>query len=65
MRKLVGALKAFHRDDRGMEGLEKLLIIAAVTLPLLGLLIIFRNELWEWVKGLWGQTLQEGQATPD
>lgn len=64
MRKLVGALKAFHRDDRGMEGLEKLLIIAAITLPLLGLLIIFRNELWNWVQGLWSTTLTDGQATP-
>jgi Flp pilus assembly pilin Flp len=64
MRRVARALAALHRDERGMEGLEKLLIIAAVTLPLLGLLIIFRNELWEWVKGLWGSTLQDGQATP-
>jgi len=57
-------LKAFHRDERGMEGLEKLLIIAAITLPLLGLLIVFRNELWNWVKGLWETTLADGQAQP-
>jgi len=64
MRRVVRALKAFHRDERGMEGLEKLLIIAAITLPLLGLLIYFRNELWTWVRGLWQTTLSDGQATP-
>jgi len=64
MRRVIRALKAFHRDERGMEGLEKLLIIAAITLPLLGLLIVFRNELWNWVKGLWETTLADGQAQP-
>ncbi len=64
MRRMWKALKAIHRDDRGIQGLELLLIVAAVVLPLLGLLIIFRNELWNWVKSLWGTTLQEGQATP-
>lgn len=42
-----------HRDDRGAEGLEKLLIVAAIVLPLLGLLILFRNALSEWVSSLW------------
>jgi Flp pilus assembly pilin Flp len=43
----------FHEDERGAEGLEKLLIIAAIVLPLLGLLIYFRNEANKWVTGLW------------
>ena len=64
MRRVVRALKAFHRDETGVQGLELLLIVAAIVLPLLGLLIIFRNELWEWVQGLWGTTLQEGKTTP-
>ena len=64
MRRLVRELRRLYHDEGGMEGLEKLLIIAAITLPLLGLLIVFRNELWEWVRGLWSSTLQEGQDTP-
>ena len=50
-----------HRDDRGAEGLEKLLIIAAVVLPLLGLLIWFRNEITDWVTGLWDQQRSEAE----
>lgn len=42
-----------HRDERGAEGLEKLLIVAAIVLPLLALLILFRNALSEWVSTLW------------
>ena len=64
MKRLLREVRAFHQDEGGMEGLEKLLIIAAITLPLLGLLIIFRNELWNWVQGLWSTTLTDGQATP-
>ena len=64
MRHLLREVAAFHRDERGMEGLEKLLIIAAITLPLLGLLIVFRNELWEWVQGLWQDTLGDAEDYP-
>jgi len=46
-------LKAFHRDEAGAEGLEKLLIIAAIVLPLLGVLIFFRDEIGQWIEGLW------------
>ena len=50
---IIRQLRRLHRDERGAEGLEKLLIIAAIVLPLLGLLIWFRDELKDWVKGLW------------
>ncbi len=47
------AAARLHNDERGAEGLEKLLIIAAIVIPLLGLLIVFRNYITEWVKGDW------------
>jgi Flp pilus assembly pilin Flp len=59
--KVGRALRAFHRDERGAEGLEKILILAAVALPLLGLLIYFRNELGEWLKGIWGTEKGRGE----
>jgi hypothetical protein len=42
------------------EGLEKILILAAVALPLLGLLIYFRNELSEWLQRIWGSEKTRG-----
>jgi Flp pilus assembly pilin Flp len=50
---MMKQLKRLHRDEQGAEGLEKLLIIAAVILPLLGLLIWFRDEIGAWVTEIW------------
>jgi len=46
-------LRRLHADERGAQGLEKLLIIAAIVLPLLGLLIIFRDAVKDWVGQIW------------
>ena len=53
MKKIRDILTQLHRCERGAEGLEKLLIIAAIVLPLLGLLIYFRGEILSWVTGSW------------
>ena len=55
MRSALKLIKRLHRDERGAEGLEKLLIIAAIVLPLLGLLIWFAKDIMEWAKELWDQ----------
>jgi Flp pilus assembly pilin Flp len=44
-------LKQAYREEKGAEGLEKLLIVAAIVLPLLALLIYFRDWITEWVSG--------------
>ncbi|KKN82327.1 hypothetical protein LCGC14_0309870 [marine sediment metagenome] len=65
MRALWNVLKQLHKDERGAEGLEKLLIIAAIVLPLLGLLIMFRQAIGEWVSKMWNQIASDaGQAVP-
>jgi Flp pilus assembly pilin Flp len=48
----VQVLRLLH-DERGAEGLEKLLILAAVVLPLLVVLVVFRNKIKEWVWNSW------------
>jgi len=48
--------KLFDRllsDEQGAEGLEKILIIGAIVIPLLGFLIAFRNQLSSWMSGEW------------
>jgi Flp pilus assembly pilin Flp len=49
MKRLVNLMQRLHRSEQGAEGLEKLLIIAAVVLPLLGVLIFARDWIKEWV----------------
>jgi hypothetical protein len=53
MKAVWNILLRLHRDDRGAEGLEKLLIIAAIVLPLLGLLILFRQQIGTWSSEMW------------
>jgi len=57
MKKLIAMTKEglldLHRDEQGAEGLEKLLIIAAVALPLLAVLLFFSGEIREWVQTNW------------
>ena len=52
---LCNLLARLHRDERGVEGVEKVLIIAAIVLPLLGVLIVFRDKLTEWVERKWDE----------
>jgi len=49
MQRIIDILKRAHRDEQGAEGLEKILIIAAIVLPLLGVLIFFRDEIQNWL----------------
>ena len=63
---LKSLLLRLHRDERGAEGLEKLLIIAALVLPLLGVLIIFRDRISEWVADVWSGVFEASpQPEPD
>lgn len=56
-------LAQLYRDETGAEGLEKILIIAAIVLPLLGLLIIFRNKISEWVTDNWNTVKTDADTT--
>ena len=60
VKRLSATLGRLHRDEDGAEMLEILLIVAAIALPLLGLLIWFRNDIKEWVSGIWED--QKGEA---
>lgn len=51
MKRLVELVKRAYHDEQGAEGLEKILILAAIVLPLLAVLIYFRNEIKEYVFG--------------
>jgi len=65
IRRVWESLKRLERDETGAQGLEILLIVAAVVLPLLGLLIIFRNEIREWVVAIWEKARGEAEQNED
>lgn len=59
MQRFLELLKQAHRDEQGAEGLEKILIIAAIVLPLLGVLIFFRDEIQNWLTDEAGEIQDE------
>ena len=48
MRTMKQMLLKLHRDERGAMSTEMLLIIAAIAIPLIILLALFRNKITEW-----------------
>ncbi len=68
MQTMLGCAKrevvAAFRDDRGAEGLEKILIIAAIVLPLLGVLLYFRDQFIETSYSEYGKVLDSAGTLP-
>jgi hypothetical protein len=58
------SLGKLHGDQTGAEGLEKLLIVGAIVLPLLLVLIVFRDQLFEWVTEKWDDILGGDDPIP-
>ena len=52
LRQMGRVLRKLHRDERGADMVEYILIIAAIALPLLAIVLIFRNQIWEWMQSL-------------
>jgi Flp pilus assembly pilin Flp len=49
------ALK-LHRDEQGADMVEYILIVAAIGLPLLGVLIWFWGDIKQWIIDLYEET---------
>lgn len=54
-----------YRDEQGAEGLEKLLIIGAIVLPLLAVLFFYRSKITGMVKDNWGTVETDMTDTPN
>jgi len=65
MDRIKAQLARLYRCEQGAEGLEKLLIIGAVVLPLLGLLMLFREQISEFVSSKWGDVQNDDYDPTD
>jgi len=53
------ALVALHEDDSGAMSVEKILILALIALPIIIVLLLFKDTIKSWFKG------QSDQLKPD
>ncbi len=51
--KVVDALERLHRDEQGDEGVNKILIIAMIVIPLVIVLIAFGGTIKEFFVKAW------------
>ena len=52
----------FHRNQRGDEGISKVLILSLVAVPLVLVLVEFGAELVVWFQDAWERIRGEGAA---
>ncbi|WP_432797002.1 hypothetical protein [Poriferisphaera sp. WC338] len=62
--KIPRNLKGLHSDQRGAESIEKLLIIGLIALPLLILLVWFRNEIATYMRDKWTDVQEDADVDP-
>lgn len=49
LKDLKNKLAALHRDERGADMIEYILIVAVIGLPLLAVIVVFRKRIAEWI----------------
>jgi Flp pilus assembly pilin Flp len=63
--RLARNLRRLHRDQRGADMVEYILIVAAIALPLLGVVVWFWEDISSWVKEQY-EDIKSGEGTdPD
>ena len=46
---MLKLLRRLHHDERGLEFVEWVLVVAAIVLPILGVLILYRDDIGKWL----------------
>jgi Flp pilus assembly pilin Flp len=64
LERLKHRLGQLHRDEQGADLIEYILIIAAIALPLLGVIIYFKNDLAEWISESYDEVKGDAETNP-
>ena len=65
VRALTRAVRKFHRDETGDEGVNKILIIAMIVIPLVIVLIVFGEAIMEFFQEAWANLTDEDTQMND
>ena len=65
LQRVKTTLGALHRDERGADMIEYILVVAAIALPLLAVVIWFWKDISNWAKDLWTQAKGRETLDPD
>lgn len=59
------AVRNFHRDETGDEGVNKILIIAMIVIPLVIVLIVFGEAIMEFFQDAWANLTEDETQMQD
>ncbi len=66
---MIGRIKkgllALHRDEKGADMIEYILVVAAIALPLLAVVIWFWKDISKWAGDLWDSAKGKKGVNPD
>ena len=65
LRSISKGLKSLHKDEQGADMIEYILIVAAIALPLLGVIIWFWKDISAWVKESYDEAKTGEGTNPD
>jgi len=60
----MSVLRRFHEDELGAPELSTILLIAFIVIPLLTLLIWFRDEIGKKASEMWDEVFGKGSSVP-
>jgi hypothetical protein len=64
-KRIAAVLKAIHDDERGgEEQASKMLTFALIALPLLALLIVFKDKVIEFFKDIYNRVVRDPDTDP-
>lgn len=64
LRRTAAFVWRLARNERGAEAIEKLLILAVIALPLLFVLVYFKDTIVEWLTSGWDEVAEETNYDP-
>jgi len=53
LKSAAAVARSLYKDEQGANMVEYILIIAAIALPLLAVVLWYRNEISEWAREKW------------
>lgn len=62
--RIKNGLLALHRDEKGADMIEYILVVAAIALPLLAVVIWFWKDISKWADKLWTEAKDETGKNP-
>ena len=65
LRSFSKGLRSLHKDEQGADMIEYILIVAAIALPLLGVIIWFWKDISAWVKESYDEAKTGEGTNPD